>query len=212
MFSGERSWFERHPLYVAYDLLGALLRVDRDGIVTSGRVVEVEAYGGAEDLASHTGKYRAGRTSLFGEQGRLYVHRAYGIHTLVNVVAHRRDEAGGVLFRALEPLSGTEEMRHRRGERAKRLATGPGALSQAMGFRLDDSGAELIESPWVGIEIMSRIPTAVAGPRIGISKGLSADWRLLDADSPFVSVHKRGTLITQADLESMIPPAGTIIT
>ncbi len=70
MFSGDRSWFSRHPLHVAYDLVGALLQVNRDGLVTTGRVVEVEAYAGLEDLASHTGKYMAGRASLYGEPGR----------------------------------------------------------------------------------------------------------------------------------------------
>jgi len=211
MFSRDRSWFERHPLFVAYDLIGALLRVERDGMTASGRVVEVEAYAGPDDLASHTGKYTSGRVSLFGEQGQLYVHRSYGIHTLVNVVAHRAGEAGGVLFRALEPLSGMEGMQLRRGDRARRLASGPGSLSQAMDFRMDDNGVDLLTAPWVSVEVSTRQDSVLAGPRIGVSKGLSANWRLFDRASRHVSVHRRGTLVTHDDLRHMIPSIGTII-
>lgn len=211
VFSRDRSWFERHPLFVAYDLLGAVLSVERDGITTSGRVVEVEAYSGFNDPASHAGKYRVARVSLSGQQGRLYVYRAYGIHTMLNVVAHRHDEAGGVLFRALEPLAGLDGMRTRRGDRAQMLASGPGSLCQAMGFRLDDNGTDLVETPWVRVDIQQRLESAVASPRIGISKGLGVNWRLFVRDSQHVSVHKRGTLVTYAELERMIPPVGTII-
>lgn len=211
MFSHDRSWFQRHPLAVAYDLLGATLSVERDGVATGGRVVEVEAYAGPDDLASHSGKYRAARTALFGEQGRLYIYRSYGIHTMLNVVAHAAGGAGGVLFRALEPSAGVEEMRVRRGEGARSLATGPGSLCQAMGFRLDDDGTDLIESAWLGLDVDRRIDAAIASPRIGVSKGLSVNWRLFDRESSHVSVHKRGTLVTYDDLEDMIPPVGTII-
>lgn len=207
----DRSWFERHPLFVAYDLLGATLGVDREGVATTGRVVEVEAYAGPYDLASHSGKYRAARASLFGEQGRLYVYRSYGIHTMLNVVAHRTGDAGGVLFRALEPRAGIEEMRHRRGERARSLASGPGSLSRAMGFRLTDDGSDLIESPWLSLNVAEPVAAAVAGPRIGVSRGLSVSWRLFDGRSADVSVHRRGVLVTRDDLEDMIPPDGTII-
>ncbi len=211
MVSPDRSWFERHPLFVAYDLLGAMLGVDRNGVATRGRVVEVEAYAGPYDLASHSGKYRAARASLFGEQGRLYVYRSYGIHTMLNVVAHEPGDAGGVLFRALEPCAGLEAMRVRRGARARLLATGPGSLCQAMGFQLDDGGKDLIESDWVWLDVGHCVETVRASARIGVSKGLSASWRLFDGASPYVSVHTRGTPITCDDLEDMIPPAGTII-
>jgi len=211
VFSEERSWFERHSLVVAYDLVGAVLTVERHGIRTSGRVVEVEAYAGSEDLASHAGKYRTGRISLFGEQGSLYAYRSYGIHTMVNVVAHRSNEAGAVLLRALEPLTGIEDMQLRRGDRARMLATGPGSLSQAMGFRLDDDGVDLLEASWVSVDVNVRQESVLASPRIGISKGQSVCWRLFDKDSRQVSVHQRGTLVTFAEVERMIPPVGTII-
>lgn len=211
MFCHDRSWFERHPLFVAYDLLAGVLQVERDGISTSGRVVEVEAYSGPNDLASHAGKYQTSRSSLFGEPGRLYVHRSYGIHTLVNVVAHGPQEAGGVLFRALEPVAGLEEMRIRRGDRAGSLASGPGSLSQAMGLRLEDNGTDLLTASWISLETCGREAQVMAGPRIGISKGLGVNWRLFCQDSDHVSVHRRGILISHNDLVQMIPPTDTII-
>lgn len=211
MFSHDRAWFQRHPLMVAYDLLGTTLTVRRDGTMTGGRVVEVEAYAGPNDLASHSGKNRAGRAALLGEPGRLYLYRSYGIHTMLNVVAHVAGEAGGVLFRALEPQTGEEEMRARRGERARRLASGPGSLCQAMGLRLNDDGTDVMDSGWLHLAVTGRIDAAVAGPRIGISKGLSVSWRLFDTESTHVSVHRRGFRVTFDDLDSMIPPVGTII-
>ena len=211
VFPFGRSWFERHPLLVAYDLLGSTLGVERDGVATRGRVVEVEAYAGPYDLASHSGKYRAARASLFGEQGRLYIYRSYGIHTMLNIVAHEPGEAGGILFRALEPCAGVDAMRARRGDRATRLATGPGSLCQAMGVRLDDDGTDVIDSSWLRLDVADRIEAAMASPRIGVSKGLSVNWRLFDSTSALVSVHKRGIPIVRDDLEDMIPPRGTII-
>lgn len=211
MFSRNRSWFERHPLIVAYDLLGATLSSARDGVETGGRVVEVEAYAGPSDLASHSGKFRAARMSLFGDQGRLYVYRSYGIHTMLNVVAHEQGQAGGVLFRALEPRAGIDEMQTRRGQGARSLTSGPGSLCQAMGVRLTDDGTDVIESCWLTLDVVEPIGVAVAGPRIGVSKGLSVNWRLFDGTSSHVSVHRRGIAISRSDLEDMIPPAGTII-
>ena len=211
VFTLDRSWFERHPLRVAYDLLGSMLGVERDGVATRGRVVEVEAYAGPYDLASHSGKYRAARASLFGEQGRLYIYRSYGIHTMLNVVAHEPGDAGGVLFRAVEPCSGVEEMRSRRGDRARLLATGPGSLCQAMGFRLEDDGTDVIDSSWLQLDVTHPIEAAMASPRIGVSKGSSVSWRLFDGTSAMVSVHKRGIPILRDNLEDMIPPLGTII-
>lgn len=211
MFAGDRRWFERHPLFVAYDLLGAMLTVRRDGILTSGRVVEVEAYADAHDLASHAGKYRAGKVALRGEPGRLYMYRSYGIHTMTNIVAHEAGTAGAVLIRALEPIAGTESMRSRRGERARLLATGPGSLSQAMGFRLDDNGDDVMLASWLTLEVLPRQLRALSGPRIGIAKGLSVNWRLFCAENAHVSSRKSGVPVAYDDLKFLIPPIGTIL-
>lgn len=211
MFAGDRRWFERHPLFVAYDFLGAILTVRRDGILTSGRVVEVEAYTDANDLASHVGKYRAGKIALSGEPGRLYMYRSYGIHTMTNIVAHEAGMVGAVLIRALEPIAGTESMQSRRGERARLLATGPGSLSQAMGFRLDDNGDDVMLASWLTLEVLPRQLRALSGPRIGIAKGLSVNWRLFCAENAHVSSRKSGVPVAYDDLEVLIPPTGTIL-
>ena len=114
-----REFFARDTEVVARDLLGVwLLRSSSDGLA-GGPIVEVEAYGGPEDKASHT---RAGRTKrtepMFGEVGHAYVYLVYGMHNCLNVVAYREREAGAVLIRAIEPRVGVELMRARRGGRS----------------------------------------------------------------------------------------------
>src|SRR6187402_1593335 len=110
-----REFFARPTVEVARDLLGTLLcRQTVDGL-TVGRIVETEAYGGPEDLASHA---RAGRTrrtaSMYGEVGHAYVYLVYGMHDCLNVVAHTEPaEAGAVLLRAIEPALGVDHMRSR---------------------------------------------------------------------------------------------------
>lgn len=186
-------WFERHPVAVAFDLLGCMLLVDRDDQMTSGRIVEVEAYAGPDDLASHAGTLRAGKSALHGESGLLYMYRSYGIHTMLNIVAHGPSAAGAVLIRAVEPVAGLEIMQARRGSRdATSLASGPGNVGQAMGFRLSDNGVDLQKSSWIDLKPGPPPSRIWAGPRIGISRSVARPWRLFDADSAFVSSHRRG--------------------
>ncbi|MEJ7839688.1 MAG: DNA-3-methyladenine glycosylase [Thermomicrobiales bacterium] len=189
----DRQWFERHPFVVAFDLLGHVLSVDRDGDMTSGRIVEVEAYAGPDDLASHAGTLRAGKSALNGESGVLYMYRSYGIHTMLNIVAHEPAEAGAVLIRAIEPVDGHDIMQARRGSsRVDMLTSGPGNVCQAMGFRLSDNGVDLQKSSWIDLKPGPPPSRIWAGPRIGISRSVARPWRLFDADCPFVSSHRRG--------------------
>lgn len=198
----------RHPLMTAFDLLGWKVAVDRGGALVSGRIVEVEAYAGHEDPASHAAKYRAGAEALLSLPGTLYMYRAYGIHTMWNIVAHEAGNRGAVLVRAIEPIAGESIMRERRGPRAAKLATGPGSLCQAMDLRLSDDQADLLAAEWLTLEPERTCSTVLAGPRIGISKGLSANWRLFDADSKLVSAHRRGIVITSDTLPELIPGPG----
>jgi DNA-3-methyladenine glycosylase len=153
---------------VARGLLGKIIQHGD----TSGRIVETEAYLGIGDAAAHSAAGITPRTGvLFGPPGHAYVYLSYGIHACMNVVAEQDGTAGGVLIRAVDPLTGIEEMRRRRGVRKiADLANGPGKLTKALGITLAHNGLDLTRGPLVvlddgfdGFEIdVSR--------RIGISK------------------------------------------
>lgn len=203
---------------VAFDLVaqGCVLRSERDGAVVEGRIVEVEAYAGPTDLASHAARMKAARALLSAPPGSLYVYRSYGIHTMLNFVAHEPGKTGGILIRGIEPLGGLDAMRERRGLAARHLATGPGVLTQAFAVRLDDVGRDLITDDTFSLFRATNDPEQpsheiAVSQRIGISRGLSADWRIFVPKAPGVSVHSRGRVITATDLDDLIPPDGTIV-
>src|SRR5690625_5301720 len=146
-FRPDRGWFTRHPVEVAWDLIGCVLTVSRDGEAVAGRSVEAEAYAGPTDPASHASRLKRARAAMAGPPGTIYTYVAYGIHTMLNIVAHEAGQSGGVLLRAVEPLAGLEIMRHRRnGVADVRLAQGLGRLGQAMGIQLTDLGTDVLES------------------------------------------------------------------
>lgn len=201
MGASNREWFERHPLAVAFDLLGMEIVVERDGARTSGRIVEVEAYGGPDDFASHANNLKAGKAALYNEVGRLYMYRSYGIHTMLNVVAHEPDVAGAILIRALEPTTGIPTMQERRQtEKLRLLTSGPGVLCQSLGLRLTDNRYDLIEETSIRLVAGTQPIRVMCGPRIGISKSIDHPWRLFDADSSFVSSHRRGQMVDRSTL------------
>ena len=171
----------------------------------AARIVEVEAYGGLEDLASHAVMYRVGRESIGSEPGLLYMQRSYGLHTMTNIVAHEPGEYGAVLLRAAEdPVEGVELARARRSPKESALLVGPGSLSMGMGMLLTDTlkpiGAET--GAWI---VPGAGPALVlASPRIGISRAVDAQWRLFDGISRVVSRHRRGEMIERGDLPTLI--------
>ena len=129
----DRDFFARDPLELAPDLLGKLLV----GPCGRGRIVEVEAYRGEEDPASHAFRGPTPRNRvMFGPAGHLYVYRSYGMHWCANVVASHPDRAGAVLIRALQPVGPIDEMSRRRpaARRPEDLANGPGKLCAALGI------------------------------------------------------------------------------
>ena len=116
----------------------------------AARIVETEAYGGAQDRASHAWKGRTVRNeSMFGRPGTAYIYLCYGIHRMMNVVTAPEGVAAAVLIRAVEPLEGVKKMARRRGVSASefRLTAGPGALTQALGIRMDWCGSDLVCGP-----------------------------------------------------------------
>jgi len=184
------DFYERPVLEVARELIGCTVRHGP----TSGVIVETEAYHDSEP-ASHAFVGLTPRTAtLFGEPGRAYVYRSYGIHALLNAVCEPPGVGAAVLIRALAPLSGLELMARRRagpgGEPPEReLCSGPGKLTQALGIELDLNGTSLSRGPvrllgrtrhWAGREIRS-------GPRVGITKAVELPWRFWAAGDPNVS-------------------------
>lgn len=182
----EQAFFDRPPREVARELIGCGLFHDGVG----GTIVETEAYE-RDDPACHAYVGRTARTdALFGPPGLAYVYLCYGIHRMFNVVTEPDGTAAAVLVRALEPQAGIEAMEARRGRpRARRdLCSGPGKLCEALGIELTETYSPLWEEPW---ELRARPsgtgPEIVAGPRIGITKGVELPWRYCLAGSPHLS-------------------------
>jgi DNA-3-methyladenine glycosylase len=195
-----RAFFARNPRHVARELLGKLLVRDDGTLRLSARIVEVEAYLGEKDPAAHAAAGNTARTSvLFGPPGHAYVYFIYGNHYCLNVSCEREGKAGSVLFRALEPILGIEEMIRARGillhspRDLAKLTSGPGRLAEAFGItRIRDNGADLTSPAsglWIGQDSFRARHIQIT-PRIGISKAADEPLRYLLAGNPFVSGHK----------------------
>ena len=167
----DRAWFDRPSIELARELLGARLVHESEAGVVGGRIVEVEAYRGPEDLAAHSSRGRTARnTVMFGPPGHLYVYLIYGLHHCLNVVAGPGDKPEAVLIRALEIDEGLALARQRRGERSpeERLASGPGNVGQALGVDRSLNGANLLTGP---VRVEPRLgprPRTSTGPRVGV--------------------------------------------
>ncbi|HET8777873.1 MAG TPA: DNA-3-methyladenine glycosylase [Candidatus Limnocylindria bacterium] len=167
----ERAWFDRPSAELAPELLGARLVHDTPDGPIAGRIVEVEAYRGPEDLAAHSSRGRTPRNAvMFGPPGHLYVYLIYGLHHCLNVVAGPGDKPEAVLIRALHLDEGIELARQRRGQAVleRRLAAGPGNVGSALGVDRSLNGVDLLRGP-VHVEPRTgpRPPTS-RGPRIGV--------------------------------------------
>lgn len=197
----DHGFFARSTLRVARELLGGVLVSHDQAGEISGRIVETEAYFGEEDPASHAARLKRGNvTAMSGRPGIAYVYRSYGIHVMLNVVCEPPGQTGAVLLRALEPLTGLDLMHQRRGVTDERLlCRGPGRLCQALGVTLADHGLDLATSGRLWIE-RGRPPVNVArSPRVGISRGTESPWRFFDGDNSYVSAHRRGEPLLEAD-------------
>jgi DNA-3-methyladenine glycosylase len=189
----ERAFYQRPTVDVARNLLGRMLvSVTPEGR-TTGRIVETEAYLGADDPASHAARLRTGRVeAMWGEPGIAYVYRSYGIHAMLNVVTEPLGETGAVLIRALEPVFGVDLMRARRGiEDERLLCSGPGKLCQALAIGLDLHGTDLVSSDRLWISPGETPRDVSTSGRIGISRGQAHPWRFWVTSNPHVSAHRR---------------------
>lgn len=177
---------------VAQGLIGNLIVHELPSGPVIVRIVETEAYHGAEDQAAHSfNNRRTKRTEvMFGEPGYVYTYQMH-THTLMNVVCGPVGTPHAVLIRAGEPVEGLEFMRARRGEhlRMKDWTNGPGKLTKALGITMDYYGHDWTKQP-LFISESAAVGEVVTGPRVGISNsGEAVDypWRFFEKDNAFVS-------------------------
>lgn len=194
-----QAFYEQATLDVARTLIGKTLARRTARGLTAGVIVEVEAYAGAMDPASHAYRGMTPRNRvMFGPAGRAYVYLSYGIHCCINIVTEREGEAAAVLVRALEPTYGIGLMRERRGASIgdRDLCRGPGRLCQALDITRGQDGADLTVGPgmdradglWVAETGDWAIETPVAtSPRIGITRAADWPWRFYVAGNRYVS-------------------------
>ncbi len=193
---GVEFYRRSNVLQIARELLGKILVTKWNGITTSGRIVEVEAYNGIVDKAAHSfGGRRTKRNEImYSDGGVAYIYLCYGIHHLFNVVTNKKDIPHAVLIRALEPIGGVDEMLKRTGKKKldNTLTKGPGNVSKALGLNIQQTGFSLFskelfiaedEHQYKRIEIAS-------SPRIGVDyagEDALLPYRFYIKGNPFVS-------------------------
>lgn len=187
----DRGFFNSHSVTVAKKLIGKIIVKREKGKTLAARIVEVEAYRSKNDPGSHAYRRRTPRNSvMFGRPGVAYVYFCYGNHYLFNVVTEPEGDAGAVLIRAVEPITGIDTMKKRR--KAKDLTgltNGPGKWTQAFGIARKENGLDLCAKGAKlfiarGNNKKYRIASSV---RIGIKEGLELKWRFYIKDNEFVS-------------------------
>ena len=188
-----RSFYTRSTLAVARDLLGKILvRKERNG-TRAGRIVEVEAYLGQRDPASHAYRGRTARNDvMFWTGGHLYVYFTYGMHFCANVVTGKEGDGTAVLIRALEPLRGIRAMarcRHLSPADLHALCSGPAKFCEAFQIGRRENGIDLCGTfIWIAEEKgAAPVGNIRRSARIGITSGTEHRWRFFVADSPFLS-------------------------
>ncbi len=190
-----RRFYARSTAEVARDLLGKVLVHGP----TAGIIVETEAYLGGEDLAAHSARGLTHRTRvIFGPPGHAYVYLIYGMYECLNLVAERDGHPGCVLIRALEPVSGVDLMRARRGvgRKLEQLANGPGKLTVALGITRSHNGADVTRGPLVVREPACQREVEIhVTRRIGITQSAELPLRFVMAGNRFVSGQRVSRLL-----------------
>lgn len=193
-----RAELGHDPLWVARLLLGCELYSDAESGAVRVRLVEVEAYRGGDDPASHCYRGRTARNAvMFGPAGHLYVYFVYGMHFCVNVVCLSDGVPGAVLLRAGEVSDGVELARQRRpaARRDDQLAGGPARLADALGLDRGHNGVDLTD-PDSPVRLYHGSPVAEddvrSGPRVGVSTATELPWRSWVEGAPAVTSYRRG--------------------
>lgn len=193
----ERDFFKRHPSIVAKELLGKYLICEIEGRIVC-KIVETEAYGGVEDKGCHVGRFGLTKRTktLFGEVGKAYIYPVYINTYCLNVVAHRDNEAGGVLFRAAEPISGVDIILKNLNKKDEyditKLLNGPGKLCKALGLNRKYNEEDMVEGSKVYLTLGEEIDEKeiLATKRINIpyaGKDKNLPWRFIIKNSKFLS-------------------------
>jgi DNA-3-methyladenine glycosylase len=169
--------------------LGTLLVRAVDGEKLSGTIVEVEAYRGARDPASHAYGGRTKRNAvMFGEGGHAYVYFSYGFHWCLNLTTEPAGRAGAVLVRAIEPVEGLESMLRNRGlDSDEHVADGPGKLTKALMIDSSLNGEDLVTSDRLYVEKGEKVEGIESSSRVGIRRGVEFQWRFFVKGNRFVS-------------------------
>jgi DNA-3-methyladenine glycosylase len=182
------------PVDAAKLLLGCVLEAGDVRV----RLVEVEAYRGGDDPASHCYRGRTPRNEvMFGPAGHLYVYFVYGMHFCANVVSLTDGVPGAVLLRAGEVVGGVEVARSRRpaSRSDAELAKGPARLTSVLGLERGHNGVDLTD-PDSPVRLYAGDPVPAerihAGPRVGVAVAMDVPWRFWVEGSPAVSVYRRG--------------------
>ncbi|HEY1940377.1 MAG TPA: DNA-3-methyladenine glycosylase [Candidatus Angelobacter sp.] len=195
-----RQFFNRDPRLVGRELLGKLIVRSEGRKKLAGRIVEVEAYLGVGDLAAHAAAGNTARNAvLFGPPGHAYIYFIYGVHYCLNISCLPAGDAGSLLIRALEPVSGISEMARARGladldltsaRDLRKLASGPGKLCEALGITRPRDNSKDMVSAESDLQVMNDgfDPGEIAvTSRIGITKSAEMPLRYIIAGSAFLS-------------------------
>ncbi len=216
----DREFFGLPATEVAPALLGCVLVHDRPGGLVAVEIVEVEAYLGSVDPASHAFRGRTARNEvMFGEPGHAYVYFTYGMHFCVNLVCEVPGDATAVLLRAGRVVAGAEVAADRRAasagagaasRREVRLASGPARLCQALGIDRVQNGADVCD-PGGALRVCAGTgppPERIAtGPRVGVSAGAEAPWRFWIDGEVAVSAYRAHVPRRRAALKSGVTDA-----
>lgn len=190
------NFYKRDVHIVAKELLGKYLVKKSDGKYLCGRIVEVEAYDGSIDEASHSFRGKTKRNQvMFEGGGKLYVYFTYGMHFCANVVTGKVNDGKAILIRALEPIEGIDLMMLNRFGKKKlfgndliNLCNGPAKLCKAYNIDRNDNGTDLT-GDFIFIANAKKINTnsILSSKRIGIKKSVDLPWRYFILDNKFVS-------------------------
>lgn len=180
------SFYNRKDVVkIAKELLGKIIVTNFDSQITSGRIVETEAYAGIVDKASHSfaGKRTSRNEHMYSAAGTAYIYICYGMHQMMNIVTNEKEIPDAVLIRAIEPLEGVDAMLKRTGKKIldKTLTRGPGNVGKALGIFKHHSGLYLLDNEIYLLDNSQKI----SGEEIGISKRIGVESAGEDALLPY---------------------------